>query len=154
MMDRTDRRILEKLQEDGRISNQALADHCAISTAACWRRVKALEDSGVIQRYVALLDRSQLGLELCAFVHVSLTRHVRENAIPFEEAMMTRPEVMECFATTGEADFILRVVTTGIEGFNAFLEDFLCVLPQVAQVRSNITLRQLKLGTALSLPAH
>ncbi len=145
-------KILDALQQDGRQSNQALADRVGISTAACWRRVKALEDDGVIQRYAALLSRSRLGLDLCAFVHISLARHVQESTVPFEQAVMERPEVMECFATTGDADFILRVVTTSIEAFDKFLEQFLFGLPQVSQVRSNIALRELKLDTALALP--
>ena len=145
-------KILHALQQDGRQSNQALADRVGISTAACWRRVKALEEDGVIQRYAALLSRSRLGLDLCAFVHISLARHVQESTVPFEQAVMERPEVMECFATTGDADFILRVVTTSIEAFDKFLEQFLFGLPQVSQVRSNIALRELKLDTALALP--
>ncbi len=151
-MDRTDLRILDALQRDGRQSNQALADRVGISAAACWRRVKALEEDGVIQRYAALLSRPKLGLDLCAFVHISLARHVQESTVPFEQAVMERPEVMECFATTGDADFILRVVTTSIEAFDKFLEQFLFGLPQVSQVRSNIALRELKLDTALALP--
>ena len=151
-MDRTDIRILEALQQDGRISNQALADNVGISTAACWRRVRALEESGVIERYAALLSRSKLGLDLCAFVHISLARHIQETTFAFEAAVMTRPEVMECFATTGDADFILRVVTSSIETFDKFLEEFLFGLPQISQIRSNIALRELKLDTALTLP--
>lgn len=151
-MDRTDIKILDALQRDGRLSNQALADHVGISTAACWRRVRALEEDGVIERYAALLSRPKIGLNLCAFVHISLARHIQESTIPFEQAVMTRPEVLECFATTGDADFILRVVTTSIEAFDKFLEDFLFGLPQVSQVRSNIALRELKLDTAMPLP--
>ncbi len=151
-MDRTDLKILDALQRDGRQSNQALADRVGISAAACWRRVKALEEDGVIQRYAALLSRPKLGLDLCAFVHISLARHVQESTVPFEQAVMERPEVMECFETTGDGDFILGVVTTSIEAFDKFLEQFLFGLPQVSQVRSNIALRELKLDTALALP--
>ena len=150
-MDRTDFRILDTLQKDGRISNQALADLVGISTAACWRRVKGLEEAGVIERYAALLSRDHLGLNLCAFVHVTLARHVQESTTPFEQAIMGRPEVLECFATTADADFILRVVTTSIEGLDRFLEEFLFGLPQISQVRSNIALRELKMDTALPL---
>ena len=150
-MDRTDFRILETLQGDGRISNQALADSIGISTAACWRRVKSLEEDGVIGRYAALLNREKLGLNLCAFVHVTLTRHVQESTSSFEQAVLARPEVLECFATTGDADFILRVVTTSIEGLDRFLEEFLFKIPQISQVRSNIALRELKMDTALPL---
>ncbi len=151
-MDRIDLRILDVLQQDGRISNQRLAETVGVSTAACWRRVRALEESGVIESYAALLSRPKLGLNLCAFVHVTLARHVRESTTPFEEAVMQRPEVVECFATTGDADFILRVVTASINSLDKFLEDFLFALPQISQVRSNIALRELKLETALPLP--
>ena len=150
-MDRIDIKILEALQHDGRLSNQRLAEFVGISPAACWRRVRALEEGGTIHRYAALLDRRQLGLNLCAFVHVTLSRHIQEDTMPFEEAILLRPEVLECFATTGDADFILRVVTESIESLDAFLEKFLFAQPQISQVRSNIALRELKLDTALPL---
>ena len=110
-----------------------------------------MEENGVIEGYAALLSRPKLGLDLCAFVHVTLARHVQESTTPFEKAIMARPEVMECFATTGDADFILRVVTASIDSLDKFLTDFLFALPQVSQVRSNIALRELKLETALPL---
>lgn len=150
-MDRTDLRILKALQADGRLSNQALSVDVGISTAACWRRVRALEEEGFIEQYTALLSRSKLGLDLCAFIHVTLARHVRENTLSFEEEIMKRPEVLECFATTGDSDFILRVVTASIQALDSFLENFLFTLPQVSQIKSNIALRELKLDTALPL---
>lgn len=152
-MDRTDIRILDILQQDGRISNQALADRVGISTAACWRRVRALEECGVIAGYAAILNRKQVNLELCAFVHVSLSRHVQESTKSFERAILERPEVLECFATTGDADFILRVVTASIESLDTFLEECLFALPQISQVRSHIALRELKFDTALPITA-
>ena len=152
-MDRTDIKIVTALQHDGRLSNQRLADQIGISPAACWRRVRALEDSGVIAGYAALLDRKQVNLNLCAFIHVTLSRHVRESTSHFEEAILQRPEVMECFATTGDADFILRVVTQSIESLDTFMEEFLFALPEISQVRSNIALRELKFETALPISA-
>lgn len=151
-MDRTDIKILDALQQDGRISNQALADQVGISAAACWRRVRALEDEGPITGYAAILDRKRIKLNLCAFVHITLARHVRESTVSFEEAILERPEVLECFATTGDADFILRVVTESIESLDTFLEECLFALPQISQVRSNIALRELKFEIALPLP--
>ncbi len=150
-MDRTDTKILTTLQRDGRLSNQGLADQVGISAAACWRRVRALEEDGVITGYAAMLDRKRVNLNLCAFVHVTLSRHVQESTTSFEEAILGRSEVLECFATTGDADFILRVVTESIESLDRFLEDFLFALPQISQVRSNIALRELKFETALPL---
>jgi Lrp/AsnC family leucine-responsive transcriptional regulator len=153
-VDRLDLRILQVLQEDGRVSNQRLADAVGISPAACWRRVRALEEAGIIDRYVALLNREAVELKLCAFIHVTLARHVREATASFEEAILQRPEVLECFATTGQADFILRVVTEDIGTLDRFMEDFLFGLPQIAQVQSNIALRELKCETALPIPAR
>lgn len=150
-MDRTDIKILTTLQRDGRLSNQGLADQVGISAAACWRRVRALEEDRVITGYAALLDRKRVNLNLCAFVHVTLSRHVQESTTSFEQAILGRSEVLECFATTGDADFILRVVTESIESLDRFLEDFLFALPQISQVRSNIALRELKFETALPL---
>lgn len=150
-MDRTDLKILQALQRDGKQSNQSLADSVNVSPAAAWRRVRALEEQGVIDRYVALLDRKRVNLNLCAFIHVTLARHVRENTTPFEEAIRERPEVMECFVTTGDADFILRVVTESIDTFDTFLEEFLFSQPQISQVKSNIALREVKLETALPI---
>lgn len=152
-MDRSDREILNTLQREGRISNQQLAERVGMSTAACWRRVRALEQAGIISGYCAQLERSELGLELCAFVHVSLSRHEKASTASFEAAVRHRPEVLECFATTGDADFILRVVTANIASFDQFLEEFLFELAGISQVRSNICLRELKFETALPLPA-
>jgi DNA-binding Lrp family transcriptional regulator len=153
-MDKLDLKILQVLQEDGRVSNQRLADAVGISPAACWRRVRALEDAGVIARYVALLNRDAVELKLCAFIHVTLARHVREATASFEQAILQRPEVLDCYATTGQADFILRVVTEDIASLDRFLEDFLFCLPQIAQVQSNIALRELKCETAVPIPAR
>ena len=150
-MDLTDNRILKIMQQDGRISNKALADQVGISTAACWRRVRALEDEGLITGYAAILDRTKVNLNLCAFVHITLARHFKESTTSFEEAILERPEVLECFATTGDADFILRVVTESIESLDVFLSESLFTLPQISQVRSNIALRELKCATALPL---
>lgn len=152
-MDRIDLRLLHELQCHGRISNQELAGRVDLSTAACWRRVRALEEGGIIEGYSARLNREKLELKLCAFVHVSLSRHKQQSTATFEDAVRDRPEVQECFATTGDADFILRVVTRDIESFDAFLEEFLFGLAGVSQVRSNIALRELKFTSALPLPA-
>lgn len=146
-----DRRILTLLQRDGRISNQELSERVGTSTASCWRRVKALEQAGIIDTYTTLLNRESLGLSLCVFVHITLSRHNKENTQAFEKSIQNRPEVMECFATTGDADFILRVVTKSIVSFDQFLEDFLFELPEISQIRSNIALRELKFDTALPL---
>lgn len=146
-----DRKILNILQSEGRLTNQELAERVQMSSAACWRRVKQLEEKGVIQNYAAMLDRQQLGFHLCVYMNVSLSRHVKENVQQFEAAMKLRPEVLECFATTGDADFILRVVAEDIEAYDRFLEDFVFGLPGILQVRSSIALREIKFDTKLPL---
>ncbi|MCZ6643547.1 MAG: Lrp/AsnC family transcriptional regulator [Gammaproteobacteria bacterium] len=148
-IDQTDERILESLQTHGRLANQQLAENLGLSPASCWRRIRALEESGVIQRYAALLNRKLIGLNLCTFVHVSLARHDKQNVSAFEAAIKNHPEVLECYATTGDADFMLRVVTHDIEAYDRFLENFIFTLPGLLQVKSNIALREIKFETKL-----
>ncbi len=146
-----DRPLLNALQADGRISNQDLANTVAMSTSACWRRVKSLEQAGVIERYVALLNPEACGLTFHAMVHVVLHRHQAAHVQTFIEKVLTRPEVLDCFATTGDADYHLRVRCRDLEAYNTFLEDFLFGFEGVSNVKTNVILRQLKHQTALSL---
>lgn len=147
--DNYDRHILRILQQDGRISNQQLADEVGLSTAACWRRVKALEERGVVRQYTALVDPQTLNFGLCVFLLVSLTRHSKDNAREFEEAVKACPEVMQCYAVTGNADFVLRVVIPDMATYDNFLTENIFSLPGVSQVKSNFTLREVKYETAI-----
>lgn len=151
MLDKRDRQILIELQNDSRITMQDLADAVGMSTSACWRRVRALEDAGVIDRYAAILNARKAGFGLSAMVHVSLARHEEENVEQFIREVLRHPEVLECFATSGEADFHLRVVVEDIDAYNEFLDSFIFRLPGVSQVRSNIVLKEIKADTALPL---
>lgn len=144
-----DRQILDALQEDGRISNQDLAERAAMSASACWRRVRALEESGVITRYTALVDPERIGLSFHAMVHVVLSRHQAGHVANFIKAAMARPEVLDCFATTGDADYHLRVRCQDLSAYNAFLEEFLFALEGVSTVKTSLILRQLKHETRL-----
>jgi DNA-binding Lrp family transcriptional regulator len=146
-----DRRILRILQRDGRISNQDLAEQAAMSPSACWRRVRALEEAGVILRYAAVLDPDACGLTFHAIVHVQLARHEERFVEGFVEAVSRRPEVLDCFATTGEADYHLRVLCADLEAYNAFLERFLFRVPGVESARTNLVLREVKHDLALPL---
>ena len=150
-LDQTDRRILAILQRDGRLSNQDIASEVGISPAAGWRRIRAMEQNHIIRRYTALLDRRALELDLCIFVQVSLSRHESGNVTRFEHAIAERQEVLECHATTGDADFLLKIVTRDIRSYDRFLEEFLFKLPGISQIRSNITLREIKSETRLPL---
>ena len=132
------------LQRDARLSNQELADKAGLSASACWRRVKALEAAGVITGYVAELSAVRVGLTFGAIVHVRLERHERAHVDHFIEAASRRAEILELFATTGEADYHMRVVCRDLAGYNQFLEEFLFRLPGIAHVRTNLILKEIK----------
>lgn len=151
MLNDTDRRILNLLQTDARISNQDLADQAAMSASACWRRVRAMEEDGIISGYVALVDAGKAGLAFSAIVHVALQRHEREHVDQFIASIVRRPEIVECFSTTGETDYHLRVICRDKEAYNAFLEDFLFRLPGLAHVRTNLVLKEIKLTTRMPI---
>lgn len=148
-MEKKDRRILAELQTNSRLTTQELADRVGMSTSACWRRVKSLEEAGIIQRYAVIVDTRKAGFELSSIVHVSLARHEQENVDHFIREVSRHPEVLECFATSGEADFHLRVVVQDMDAYNAFLDNFIFKLPGVSQARSNIVLKEIKCDTAL-----
>ena len=149
MLEPRDRRILAELQRDSRLTNQELADKVGMSSSATWRRVKSLEEEGVIERYTAIVNSKKAGFGLASMVHVSLARHEQTHVEHFVREVRRHPEVLECFATSGEADFHLRVVVEDIEAYNRFLDDFVFKLPGVSQVRSNIVLKEIKADTAL-----
>lgn len=146
-----DRRILAVLQKNGRISNQELADAAGMSPSACWRRVRSLEAAGIIRRYAALVDEEKAGLSYHAIVHVTLTRHDHGHVDTFISEIRCRSEVLDCFATTGEADYHLRVVCVDLAAYNRFLEGFLFRLPGIANVRTNLVLKDIKHENAIPL---
>lgn len=148
-LDKQDRILIRRLQQDCRQSNQALAEGTGMSTSACWRRVKALEDRGVLTGYVATTDTRKSGFAVSAIVHVILARHESGHVHTFVDRVLEREEVIECFATTGEADYHLRVVARDMDDYNEFLESFLFQIPGVASVRTNIVLKEIKTGVAL-----
>ncbi len=150
-LDAHERHILIELQVDARLTNQELAQRVGLSPSACWRRVKALEEAGVILRYTAILDPKKVGLGECVFAHVTLARHSLAMTHEFADSIRDRPEVMECFFTTGDADILLRVATPSVSAYDKFLEEFVFAAPEISQVRSNFALRQIKFETALPL---
>ncbi len=120
-----------------------------MSTSATWRRIRGLEEAGVIERYTVICDAKKSGFGLASVVQVSLARHEHKNVDHFVREVLRHPEVLECFATSGEADFHLRVVVEDIDAYNRFLDDFIFKLPGVSQVRSNIVLKDIKADNAL-----
>ncbi len=136
--------ILAQLQSEARLTNSELAERTAMSTSACWRRVRALEDKGVITRYAAIVEPARMGLHFEAIVHVQLARHDSAGVDQFLQSILERPEVVECTATTGMADYHLRVVCRDVAAYNGFLEEVLFKLPCLRSAQTNMILRKIK----------
>lgn len=153
-MDEQDYQIIGLLQKDCRISNTDLAARVGMSASSCWRRVRALEEEGAIERYSATINPAKVGLTFQAIVHVQLTRHDPDNNFEFNRAINMRPEVQECYATTGQADYHLRILCDDLNAYNAFLEDFLFRHPAVQSAQTNVVLREVKRSTSIgAIPA-
>ena len=151
-LDRTDRRILALMQADGRISNLELADAVGLSPTPCSRRVKRLEESGVIEARVTLLNQSALGLKLTAIIGITMDRHTPDRFDNFEKTVKDYPEVMECAVVTGQtADYLLRVVVPDMEYYEKFLLGRLTRIAGVSGVHSSFVLRQVIQRTELPL---
>ena len=150
-LDPTDLRLLDHLQTDARITNVALAESASLSPAPGLRRVRDLEAAGVIRGYATLLDPEALGLHVSAFIQISLEKQVVNALRNFEETIASYPEVMECYLMTGDSDYLLRVVAHDLKGLQSLIVDRLARLPNVANIRSSIALKQVKYKTALPL---
>ncbi|HJW01716.1 MAG TPA: Lrp/AsnC family transcriptional regulator [Azospira sp.] len=149
-LDRYDRQILEVLQQDGRISNQDLADRIGLSPSPCLRRVRALEEGGLITGYRALLDAKALGLSLMALIHISMDQHTPERFANFEASVGGIPEVMECLLITGQdADYQLKVVVQDMDAYQELLLNKITRIPGVTGVHSSFVLRRVLDKTAL-----
>lgn len=149
-LDRTDRRILQALQQDARISNQDLAEQVGLSPSPCSRRVKQLEDSGLILGHVTLLDAKLLGLNLMALIQVSMDKHTPERFENFERIIGDWPEVLECLLITGQsADYQIKVVVEDMDGYQHFLLGKLTQIEGVTGVHSSFVLRKVVNKTAL-----
>ena len=132
--------------------NVDLAKAVGLSPSPCLNRVRALEESGYISRYVTLLDALQVGLKVSVFIQVTLERQVEAALERFETAIKARPEVMECYLMTGDADYLIRVVVADIQLLEEFILKFLTKLPGVGNIKSSFALKQVKYQTALPLP--
>lgn len=151
-LDRLDRRILEQLQRDGGLTNQQLAERVGLSASPCSRRVRALEDAGVIRRRVTLLDHKKLGLSLSVIVLIGMDRHTPERFASFESEVAQCPEVQECYLITGqEADYQLKVVVPDMDTYQEFLLNRLTRIPGVSGVHSSFVLRRVIDNTELPL---
>ena len=151
-LDDIDRRILRLLQQNARLSNAELAQKVGLSVSPTWRRVRALEEAGVITGYQALVDPAAVGLPVNVFVHVSLEKQVEAALEAFEAAIRRHPEVMECYLMTGDADYLLRVVVPDLSEYERFVMDHLTRIRGIASIKSSFALRPVKHGTELPLP--
>jgi DNA-binding Lrp family transcriptional regulator len=151
-LDAIDWQILGLLQADARMSNVELAKAVGLSPSPCLNRVRALEEAGYISRYVTLLDALRVGLKVSVFIQVTLERQVETALERFENAIRSRPEVMECYLMTGDADYLIRVVVPDIQQLEEFILKFLTKLPGVGNIKSSFALKQVKYQTALPLP--
>ena len=152
IFDRYDRQILEILQSDGRINNQDLADRIGLSPSPCLRRVRALEESGLIVGYRALLDARKLGLSLMALVHISMDQHTPERFANFEASISILPEVLECLLITGQdADYQLKVAVRDMDHYQTLLLEKITRITGVTGVHSSFVLRRVVDRTALAV---
>ncbi|MBL3556622.1 MULTISPECIES: Lrp/AsnC family transcriptional regulator [Marinobacter] len=151
-IDRIDRNILEQLQQDGSLTNQELADKVGLSPSPCLRRVRALEEAGVIVRQVTILDHKKLGLSLTAIILIGMDRHTPERFDAFEKQVGEYPEVQECYLITGQdADYMLKVVVPDMDHYHHFLLNRITRIQGVSGVHSSFVLRRVIDSTALPL---
>lgn len=152
-LDRYDRRILQLLQMDGRLSNQDLADRIGLSPSPCLRRVRVLEESGLIRGYRAMVDAKKIGLTLMALIHISMDRHTAERFSHFESSIEEIPEVLECLLITGqEADYQLKVIVRDLDAYQDLLLNKITRIKGVSGVHSSFVLRKVVHKT--DLPLH
>ncbi len=150
-LDKIDKKILNAIQRDASITNSELADMVGLSAAPCWRRIKRLEERGIISRRVGLLDTKALGLNIIAFANVKLS-HIQEDALEEFEAAVTKfDEVTECYTISGSMDFLIRIVTENMQSYERFLRKKLLRLPMVSEVNSHFAVTQVKYTTAVPL---
>ncbi len=151
-LDRTDRLLLQAVQDDARLTTAQLAERAALSTSPAWRRLKRLEEAGVIRGYRAELDAERLGWGVTAFVSVMLENHHLDLGERFERAVRDIPEVIACHNVSGQYDFLLQVVARDLKSFGEFSRSTLRALPGVKEISSSFSLRAVKASHALPVP--
>jgi len=150
-IDKYDKVILSVLQQQGRITNQNLAEQANLSTAPCWRRVDKLESQGVINRYVALVNREKLGLSVMVYIHISLNDHHSDTLGVFDRFVEQSDSILECYSVSGEYDYLIRVVANDVKALEFFLMEKLLKLEAVRSANTSFVLKQKKYTTALPI---
>lgn len=153
-LDAIDLRILAELQQDGSLTNVELARRVHLSPSPCLARVKALENAGVIERYVALVSARHLGLGLNVFINISLKEQAKDSLAEFERRIAEHDEVMECYLMTGDSDYLIRVAVADIGALERFILEQLTPIPGIEKIRSSFALKQVRAKTALPLPVR
>jgi Lrp/AsnC family leucine-responsive transcriptional regulator len=143
-LDAGDLRILGVLQAEGRLTNQELADKVGMSTSPCWRRVRRLEESGVIKGYQAVLDRRRVGLGVLAFIRVGIDSHSEAEARRFEKDVLKLDEVVACYSIAGDADFLLQVVARDLDAYAEFAMTVVRRLPRIKEMQTTFVLKEIK----------
>ncbi|SDG16353.1 DNA-binding transcriptional regulator, Lrp family [Onishia taeanensis] len=151
LLDNTNLRLLDLLQQDGRKANAKLAESLSLSETPCWRRLKRLEEAKVITGYQANLDRKQLGLGVMAFVQLNCSAHDTASVHEFEQIVDASPNILSCHNTTGDDDFLLIIVARDLDDYSHFVENVLRRLPGVTNIRSSLSLREVKSTNRLPL---
>ena len=149
--DSIDVNILKQLQKDASLTAQEIAAKVNLSTSPCWRRINRLEQTGIIQKKVALLDSKKLGMQMVTFVSISLSRNDEDSLETFEEQVQQFPEIVECYTVTGTMDYFLKIITRDIQHFESFLRRHLAQLPLIREIHSNVAVTQIKYSTELPL---
>jgi Lrp/AsnC family leucine-responsive transcriptional regulator len=150
-LDRQDVVLLNELQRDSHQTVQQLAERVGLSSTPCWKRIKEMEGSGIIRGYTALIDRERVGLALCVIAELNLTRHNEDVVSQFEQAVGDCPEIVGCYATTGQADYVIKVLAPDIKCYERFLHETVFKLPGVTHVRSSVVLKEIKAETRLPI---
>jgi Lrp/AsnC family leucine-responsive transcriptional regulator len=146
-----DRKILRALQEDGRMTIQAVAERVGLSASPCLRRIRQLEGAGLISAYSAIVDQNAVGLPVSVFISIKLERQRSRELDRFADAIRAWPEVMECYLMTGQFDFLLRVVCADLAAYEAFLREKLTQLEGVGSIESSFSLAQIKYSRVLPI---
>ena len=154
VIDSTDKKLLGLLQEDANISTSALAGKLHISQSPCWRRINRLEEQGIIQKRVAVLDREALGMSVVVFATVNLNQTGRQNLIEFEQMIKGHPEVLECYTMTGIWDYVLKIVTRDVRHYEDFVRNTLSASDLIRELHSHVAVTEIKNSSALPLAAQ
>ncbi|GAB3459168.1 Lrp/AsnC family transcriptional regulator [Insolitispirillum peregrinum] len=152
ILDAQDCRLLQQLQQDSTLTNQQLAERVGMSASPCWRRIRALEEQGVIQGYGARLDRRRLGWGVLAFIRIKIDSHSDDEARAFEDAIRTLDPVIACYSIAGDADFLLQVVAESLDTYTDFAMTVVRRLPRIKEMQTTFVLKEIKPLQGVPLP--